>query len=578
MKLNGIAASPGIAIGRAYLISEEPYCVIKRNIGESQIKKEISRFRKAIQTVDIDFKKQKERVSTEMGKTYAKLFNAYGLILKDPLFYKDTIKVITEERVNVEYALQTVIDRITKTFSMLDDEYMRDRIRDVQDVANRVMRVLLGQEKVSLKEIHNRVALVAHALHPSDAVEIKKENVIGFVMDAGGKTSHIVIMAESLEIPAVVGLKRVTREISPGDLIIIDGNEGVVYINPETEILKEYRQRKRKQAKLRKQLIALRDKPAVTKCGEKVELNVNIEDSSEASVVRQYGASGVGLYRTEFFYLNKSDLPGEEEIYKNLKSVADKIFPAKITVRTIDIGAEKISTQLGAKHEGNPFMGLRGVRLCLAYPELFKTQLRGILRASEKKNIHIMYPMITGVKEIRSANLILEEVKGELDKRGIEYDRDIKVGIMVETPAAVMNIENLAKEVDFFSIGTNDLIQYSLAVDRTSGAVSYLYNPGSISILRMIEKIISGARESGCKVSMCGEMAGETIFTELLLGLGLRSFSMSGIAVHPVKKVIRGTSIGECEELADRVMKSGENEEIMKILKERQEKTQGKLY
>ncbi|MFW6134652.1 MAG: phosphoenolpyruvate--protein phosphotransferase [Elusimicrobiota bacterium] len=567
MKIKGIPASPGIAIGRAYLVSEESYCVIKRNIGDSQVKHEINRFKKAVSRTEEEFKKQKEKVIRDMGKKYARLFDAYMLILKDPLMSKDTIKIITSEKVNVEYALQTVIDRITKTFSMLDDEYMRDRVRDVQDVGTKVMRDLLGQKKVSLKEIQNRVALVAHTLHPSDAVEMKKENVIGFVTDVGGKTSHIVIMAESLEIPAVVGLKNVTRQVSPGDLLIIDGNNGTVFINPEPDTVREYRRRRQEQEEVRKQLIKLKDLPSVTKCGQEVELSVNIESADEVTAVEQYGAHGVGLFRTEYLYLNRKNLPNEEEIYKELKGVVSKIDPKPVIVRTLDLGADKLSAQLGIKPEGNPFMGLRGIRLCLAYPGIFKSQLKAILRASVHGNICIMYPMITGVKEMVSANHVLSEVKEELNSRGIEYNKNLRVGTMIETPAAALDIEHIADESDFVSIGTNDLIQYTMAVDRVSEEVSYLYNPADISILQLIKKIIIGAESRVKWIGMCGEMASDTLYTELLLGMGLRKLSMSGVSIPKVKKLIRNTTIEKCRDLVQRIFSSKDTKEILNILK-----------
>ncbi len=571
MKFKGIAASPGVAIGRAYLISEESYCVIKRAVGSGQVKKEVNRFKKAVGAVDGEFRQQREKVALEMGKTYARLFDAYSLILKDPLFYKDTIKIISEEQVNVEYALQTVIDRITKTFSILDDEYMRDRIRDVQDVGNRVMRVLLGHEHVSMLDIQRRVVLVAHALHPSDTVEMKKENVIGFVTDVGGKTSHVVIMAESLEIPAVVGLKRITRHVSPGDLLIIDGDTGFVHVNPDPDTVRSYRKKKRRQEARKKELVKLRDRPSVMRCGTGIELTVNIESSREVSAVREYGAAGVGLYRTEYLYINRKELPVEEEIYENMKKVADECYPHNAVIRTVDLGADKMSEQLGIKPEGTPFMGMRGIRLCLAYPGLFKTQLRAILRASVKKNVSIMYPMITGIKELRAANHILREVCEELDNGGIEYDRDIKTGVMIETPAAVMDIEGISAAADFLSIGTNDLIQYTLAVDRVSDSVSHLYNPSDLAILRMIEKAINGASRAGKPIGMCGEMASERLYTELLIGMGLRSFSMSGIAVPAIKHLIINTGLEKCRQLAERVMGASDTEEVMDILKENRE-------
>ncbi|MFC2061402.1 phosphoenolpyruvate--protein phosphotransferase, partial [Elusimicrobiota bacterium] len=546
--------------------------VIKRNVGDNRVRKEVGRFKRAVSRTEDDFKRQRDRVVGEMGKKYARLFDAYMLILRDPLLYKDTIKIISDENVNVEYALQMVIDRITKTFSMLDDEYMRDRVRDVQDVGNRVMRDLMGQDSVSLKEIQNRVAVVAHTLHPSDTVEMKKENIIGFATDVGGRTSHIVIMAESLEIPAVVGLKRITHHVSPGDLLVIDGNEGVVHINPDPDVVRNYRDRKKELEENQKQLIKLRDKPAVTLCGQEIDMSVNIESGDEADTAEHYGANGIGLFRTEYLYLNRSTLPDEDEICDTITKVAQRVNPKPVVVRTLDLGADKISTQLGIKAEGNTFMGMRGIRLCLAYPGVFKTQLRGILRASVIGNVQVMYPMITNVKEIKSANHILNEVMDNLREEGKEYDRNIKIGVMIETPSAALNVENIADGIDFLSIGTNDLIQYTLAVNRISESVSYLYNPADVSVLKLIDSIIKGASAKGKWVSMCGEMAGDTLFTELLLGMGLKKFSMSGFAVPRVKKIIRNTTIEKAEKLAKKVLDTNKTEEIQNILKESAER------
>ncbi len=568
MKFKGIPASPGTAIGRAYLMSEESYCAIKRNIAENRVKKEISRFKKAIVSTEKDFKNARNKAVEDMGKKYASLFDAYMLILKDPLLYKDTIGIITEEKVNAGYALQSVVDHITKTFSMLDDEYMRDRVRDIQDVGNRVMRHLLGTGRVNLKEIQTRVVLVAHALHPSDAVEIKKENIVGFATDVGGRTSHIVIMAESLQIPAVVGLKRISREVSPGDLLIIDGTEGVVYINPEPEVVREYREKKRIEEKTKKKLIKLKDRPSVTLCGEKIEVEANIESAVEASTALEYGAEGIGLFRTEYIYLNRSELPSEEEMYERIKKVAVTLKPKPVIVRTVDLGADKLSDQLGIKVEKNTFMGLRGIRICLAYPSLFKIQLRAILRASAEGNIMLMYPMITGVKEVNSANHILEEVKEDLRNGGIEFDENVKVGCMVETPAAVMDITHIAQMSDFLSIGTNDLIQYTFAVDRVLESVSYLYNPADISIIKMIKQIDEAAYAAGIWAGVCGEMASDTLYTELLIGLGIRKLSMTASAIPKVKQIIINTTVQKCRDLAQRVLSLYQPQEIVDQLKE----------
>ncbi|NLB34830.1 MAG: phosphoenolpyruvate--protein phosphotransferase [Elusimicrobia bacterium] len=391
---------------------------------------------------------------------------------------------------------------------------------------------------------------------------------MGFATDTEGRTSHIVNMADSLGIPAVVGLKRVTRQASPGDLIIIDGNDGYVHINPPPEVVRSYRKKKRAQEDLRKELVKLKDKAPVTRCGTNIDLCVNIESSGEASSVQEYGASGIGLFRTEFMYINRKTLPEEEEVYSEIKEVAEMAHPKPVVVRTIDLGADKMAEQLNMKPEMNSFMGMRGIRLSLAYPGLFKTHLRAILRASVKGNLVLMYPMITGIKELRSANHILREVKEDLDASGIEYDKNLKVGVMVETPAAVIEIERLARDADFLSIGTNDLIQYSLAVDRISDGVSHLYNPSDLAILGMLRMVIEAGRKFSRPVSMCGEMASDEFYTELLIGMGLRSFSMSGVGLPAIKQVVINADIEKCRLLAEEVLAADDNAEVIEILRD----------
>ncbi len=567
MKLKGTPASSGIAIGRAHLMEEDNYCVIKRNVGKKQVKKEKARFKNAISNAREEFKKQKEQVARDMGKKYSRLFDAYNLILDDPLLYQDTLDIISSDQLNAEYALQTVVDRITKTFNLMDDEYMKDRVNDIQDVGNKVMRILLGQNQTTLKDIQNRVALIAHTLHPSDAVEVKKEKVIGFATDIGGRTSHIVIMAESLNIPAVVGLKRVSREVSPGDLVIIDGNRGFVFINPEPEVIKEYRQKKSDLKEDRKKLIKLQDKPAVTKCGVNISIAANIEDVDEVNYISKFGPDGIGLYRTEYLYLNRYDLPSEKEIYENTVKIAKKMNGKKVIVRTVDLGADKLSRQLKINPERDTFMGMRGIRLSLAYPGFFKTQLRAFLRASRDYDIAIMYPLVTTVKEVKIANHILGEVMDELKSDGIEFNKNIEIGAMIETPSAALEVEFFAREVDFFSIGTNDLIQYTMAVNRISESVSYMYNPAEFSVLRLIERVIKKAGETKKWISMCGEMAADTLYTELLLGMGLRKFSMSAVNIPKVKQVVRKTTIKRSETLFGKIKNLDSSHNITAILR-----------
>ncbi|MGM0569057.1 MAG: phosphoenolpyruvate--protein phosphotransferase, partial [Elusimicrobiota bacterium] len=424
-----------------------------------------------------------------------------------------------------------------------------------------------GSGQFTLKDIQSRVILVSHALHPSDAVEVKKENVIGFTTDVGGRTSHIVIMAESLQIPAVVGLKNVSRKVSPGDLLIVDGDEGVVYINPESEIIRKYRSKKQRQEQTKKKLVKLKNRPAIMRCGRKIEVSANIESATEASTAVEYGAEGIGLFRTEYMYLNRKDLPSEQEIYEKIVQAANIISPNNLVVRTIDLGADKLSRQLGIKAEKSTFLGMRGIRICLAFPELFKTQLRAILRASAEANIFIMYPMITGVDEIKAANEIVERVREELVRDNVKVAKDIKIGSMIETPAAALDIKHICEVVDFLSIGTNDLIQYTLAVDRILESVSYLYNPADISIIKMIKSIADAGRESGKWVSVCGEMASDNLYTELLIGLGIEKLSMSALSIPKIKQLVIKTDFQRCRELASKALSMYRPDDITKLLK-----------
>ena len=486
------------------------------------------------------------------------LIDAHLLILEDALFTKDIEKKIAQELINVEAALVAVLDEIGRTFDKLGDEYFRQRKDDIMDVGKRVMRHLLGREGGQLNQLAERSIVLSHNLGPSDTLALRDDLVEGFATNIGGRTSHTAILAQGLEIPAVVGLREVTNHIQSGDLVIVDGNEGLVIINPTMATLENYRKvREIQLAEMRdleKYKISGRADQRLD--GKRVELAANIESHEEIRTALSHGAEGIGLYRTEFMYLNRRDLPSEEEQYQNYAAVARQMLPYPVIIRTMDLGGDKLTPLgvTGLTQEQNPFLGLRGIRLCLRFPDIFKTQLRAILRASVEGKLKIMYPMITSLDEVRQANKLLAEVKEELKAKNIPFDPKMEVGIMIETPSAAMISDWLAKEVDFLSIGTNDLIQYTLAVDRVNENVAHLYNPLHMGVLRLIRMVIDAGHKYNKWVGMCGEMAGNPAFTRILLGMGLwMNFPCRPRRFPRIKRLIREMSLEEAKKLVERI-------------------------
>jgi phosphotransferase system enzyme I (PtsI) len=451
----------------------------------------------------------------------------------------------------------------------MQDSYLKGRAADIKDVGRRALRNLLGKERETLATLKEEVIVVAHDLSPSDTASMHKEKVIGFATDMGSKTSHTAIMARALEIPAVVGLKNITQEIQAFDTLIVDGSHGSVIINPDEATRKRYRKDRESFELLEHELLKLRDLPAQTLDGHRVTLAANIEVPDEIKYVKEHGGEGIGLYRTEFLYLGRDDLPSVDEQFKAYKEVAQKFSSHSVIIRTLDLGGDKFLSYLNLAPEMNPFLGLRAIRLCLADIPLFKDQLRAILRASPYGNLKIMYPMISGVEEVKRANQILTEVKEELKKKGTPFNENLEVGAMIEIPSAALTCESIAQEVDFFSIGTNDLIQYALAADRVNENIAYLYQPLHPAILQLLKKIIDGAHRAGIWVGMCGEMAGEPLFTPILLGLGLDELSMSPVVVPEVKKIVRSLTLQEAKELSRKALELPTAQEIRALLKER---------
>jgi len=560
--LKGVAASPGIAIGKVFLYTKKFAEINTRNIDESMVKDEIAKFENAIKLTKEQIEKIKEKTEREFGKDKAEIFEAHLMLANDPELYDSVINMIKNEYVTADNAVNHVIEQHASMMESLDDKYLKERAVDLRDVGSRIINNLLGIVNVNLSELDEDVIIIAKDLTPSDTATMKKDKVLGFATDVGGRTSHTAIMARSLEIPAVVGTGNVTQNVAGGEIAIVDGNEGIVIINPSDDILKEYEDKLNKYKIRIEKLKELKDLPAVTTDGKQSMLVANIGTPKDVEGALKNGAEGIGLFRTEFLYMNRNDFPSEEEQFEAYKYVAEKMNGKPVTIRTLDIGGDKKLPYLNMPDEMNPFLGYRAIRLCLDEKEMFKTQLRALLRASAYGNILIMYPMISSVVEVRKANAILNEVKEELDTKGIKYDKNIKVGIMVEIPSAAVTADILAKEVDFFSIGTNDLCQYTLAVDRMNERIKDYYKPFNPAILRLIKNVIDASHKEGIFTAMCGEMAGDPLTTVILLGLGLDEFSMSASSIPNIKNIIRNVSYEKAKEFTEMVLNMSTPDEI----------------
>ncbi|MBN1872161.1 MAG: phosphoenolpyruvate--protein phosphotransferase [Candidatus Omnitrophica bacterium] len=563
--LKGIPAAPGITIGKAYLIDSEDFAVTKRRITDQDLPDEINRFQDALISTRNEILKIKEKISKDMGVEHGEIFSAHLLVLEDTMLIEEVILKMKKEKVCVEYVFLDVLKKYIKTFSKMDDEYLKERISDINDVGKRILRNLVGAKQISLAELKEKVVIIAYDLSPSDTAIMHKKNVIGFATDIGGRTSHTAIMAKSLEIPAVVGLEKITTLVRNGDMLVIDGNRGLIITEPQKSTLEKYISEKKKLEELEKELSTLKNLPCETLDGHRIELSANIELPEEVSSVIKHGADGIGLYRSEFFYINRADLPSEDEQFKAYKEVAKKMGSKPVIIRTLDIGGDKFLSHLEIPREMNPFMGWRAIRFCLARPNIFKVQLRAILRASAFGKLKIMYPMISGIEELRQANSILSDVKKQLKKDRVPFDKEIEVGAMIEIPSAAITSDILAKEADFFSIGTNDLIQYALAVDRVNEKIAYLYEPAHPAVLRLIKKVIDNGHKEGIWVGMCGEMAGDPSLTLILLGLGLDEFSTSPISLPEIKKIIRAFKLETAKKTADKALTLSTGKEIQEF-------------
>jgi len=568
LKLKGIAASSGIVIGKAYCLGKDDFSVIKRKISYEEISREIYRLEEAL----IDTRKEivtiQDKISKELGFSEAKIFEAHLLVLEDRVLIEEVIKQIKNKKVNVEFAFSRSINKYTETLLGFDDKYLKERAADIKDIGKRVLKKLLKKDTPRAYEVKEKVIIVAHDLSPAETAALPKDKIIGFATDIGGSTSHTAIIARTLGIPAVVGLDVATKHIVCDETIIVDGYQGVVIVRPQERTIKSYYKKSEQILKAEKTINISRALKPRTIDGKETIVSANIEFPEELPLVKHFGAEGIGLYRTEYIFLGKNKLPSEEEQFKAYLNVARTVKPSSVIIRTIDIGGDKFLSRPEMPHEFTPFLGWRAIRFCLARPDIFKVQLRAILRASIEKNIRIMFPMISGISELREAKKLLDSCRRELKKEGKRFDDDIKIGVMIEVPSAALTADILAKECDFFSIGTNDLIQYSLAVDRANEKVAYLYEPAHPAVLRLIKDVIVSAHKNNIWVGMCGEMAGEFLFAFLLLGLGLDRLSMPPPRIPKIKELIRKVKLSDAKEAASNVINFSTSVEIEKYLQD----------
>ena len=557
----GTGASPGIALGKALVIEHSELVIEKKTI--ENIDKEIQKLESAVKVSKEELTKVKEKALAELGEHEAEIFEAHLLVLEDPELIGSAISKIRDEKVNADYALNEIKEIFVAMFESMDNEYMRERAADIKDVTNRVLRHILGIKVVDLAELDEEVVLIAHDLTPSDTATMNKNMVLGFLTDIGGRTSHTAIMARTLEIAAVVGLNDITKKVKDGDYIVFNGDTGEVIVNPDEETKAKYASLKEEFEEYRKSLELLKGQASITTDGRHVELAGNIGSPNDVEGLIKNDAEGVGLYRTEFLYMDKEDsFPTEEEQYEAYKAVLEGMNNKPIVIRTLDIGGDKELPYFEMEAEMNPFLGYRAIRLCLDRKDIFKTQLRALYRASVHGKLRIMFPMISSLEELLDAKEVIKEVLKELDAENIAYSNDVEVGMMIEIPSSAVISDVLAKHVDFFSIGTNDLIQYTCAVDRMNQKISHLYNQFNPAVLRLIKMVIDNAHKEGKWVGMCGESAGDQRMIPILLGFGLDEFSMSPISILPARKLITSLSYADMQKFADEVLAMGTAKEI----------------
>ena len=564
--ISGIPASPGIVFGKALVLKEEKIVLDTQKIKESQIDAEIARFYEGRSAAVEQLNSIKDRAYASLGEEKAAIFEGHLMILEDEELEEEILDYLRSNKVNAAVAANVIIDQQVAMLSEIDDEYLKERAGDIRDIGNRLIKNILGMHIVDLGEINEEAILVAYDLTPSETAQLNLDKVLGFVTDIGGRTSHTSIMARSLELPAIVGTNNVTELVSTGDFLILDALNNAVYVNPSQDEIQRLKTLQAKLAEEKAELAKLKDLPALTLDGHRVDVVANIGTIRDVEGAERNGAEGVGLYRTEFLFMDRDQLPTEEEQFIAYKEVVEAMNGNLVILRTMDIGGDKELPYLNLPKEMNPFLGWRAIRIALDRREILNAQLRAVLRASAYGRLAVMFPMIISVEEIRELKSVIEELKVELRNEGKDFDENIQIGVMVETPSAAVNAKFLAKEVDFFSIGTNDLTQYTLAVDRGNELISHLYNPMSPSVLSLIKQVIDASHVEGKWTGMCGELAGDENATILLLGMGLDEFSMSAISVPRIKKLIRNVNYQDAKLLAEKALQQPTAAEIERLV------------
>ncbi|MFQ5805305.1 MAG: phosphoenolpyruvate--protein phosphotransferase [Phycisphaerae bacterium] len=568
----GISASPGVAIGPALVLDTEEYRIPRRTIDPSQVPVEIRTLDAALDASRQEVSELRVAAARKLGDKTSAIFSFHEEFISDRRLRAVVVELVEKNRYTAAYAFGQEMNRRQRLFRSVADAYLKERVRDLFDIEKRVLRHILGRVREDITRLTEPVVMVAHDISPSQAIALDRSHILGFAINVGGQTSHTAIIARMLGIPAVVALNDVTSDVAGGETVIIDGTHGVVVGNPDSETVRRYRVQQREYRAFEAQLAGLRDLPAVTTDGTKITLLANIELAAEARFALDSGAEGIGLYRTEFLFLGSDRLPTEEQQFEVFRAAVRHARGKPITIRTIDLGAEKMTGYLGPHHDHNPVIGLRSVRYCLAHLDMFKAHMRAILRAAVDGNAQIMFPMITTLMELRQARSTLHDVMEDLEDDGIPFAHDVPVGMMVETPAAAMLSNAFAKEVAFMSIGTNDLTQYTLAVDRANERVAHLFSPHNPAVLRLVRDVIQAGKRAGVTVNMCGEMAGSPIYCELLIGLGLRQLSMAPKDVPEIKKIVRSTSVKRCEAIARKVMRFDADRQVLNYLRDQARK------
>lgn len=575
----GTGVSAGVCRGQVIVLRRNRRVITRRDIAPEAVESEVKRFEHALVRTRMQITEIQRRVAQTMSAAEADIFDAHLLMLEDRVLLDEVFKVVREDKVCAEFAFHTASDRYIGVLEAVEDEYLRERAADLRDLTGRVLDNLLEvKEAFDLRRLSEPCILVGHDLSPSMTATLDKRMVLGFATDIGGPTSHTAILARSLDIPAVVGTQRLSEELETGDYVLLDGYNGTVTLNPTDQTLFQYGQLAKIKASLNQKLAEIRHQPAITLDGRVIHLSANIEGINDVAAVKHHGAEGVGLFRTEFLYINRDSLPTEEEQFQVYRDVAAALHPAPVIIRTLDIGGDKFASQLQLAHELNPFLGWRAIRFCLAQPELFRAQLRAILRASVGGNVQMMYPMISGLDELNQANRLLAECQAELRAANIPFDENLPVGAMIEIPSAVLVAPALARQVKFFSIGSNDLIQYTLAADRTNERVAHLYEPTHPAILRLIRMTVEAAHAQGIWAGVCGEVAGDPVLTALLIGLGVDELSTAPAVLDEVKYIIRRIKLEEAKELADFALQCDSPGEILRRCQDLARRTAPSLF